>query len=158
VTSALKARPDIGLLLNFVKNISTNILSRYLAFHEPAWQASCGRPGFVCMPPLSNDLIWGTAALQHAVSWTHIDDEGFATVTSTQVGSKYWVLGCQRRRAVPPGSIEEALGDIDSLNAFKLNTLSLSSQKDVSLGWEPGTSNSSLFNYEGILLTPGSVL
>ena len=80
-------------LHSFYCSTYLHAVQRALASHEHAWQVSNGRPRFVPNLTMSNDLIWGTAALQHAVSWTHIDAEEFNTMISIETGSKYWVVG-----------------------------------------------------------------
>ena len=65
---------------------------RHIATHEQAMQITCGMKGIMLIKALSDEMIWGTAALKDAVSWQHIDDEGFGTVVTNMVGIKYWVL------------------------------------------------------------------
>jgi len=121
-----------------------------LASHEVAWLASRGRPGFASQDSLSKDLVWATAALKHAASWTHVDDEGFATVATVDVGSKYWIVGRPRQN-------EDGLGDMDTINAFgEPKKAEDTTMKPKS--WNPGGANTDLFDYEGVLLTPGTVL
>lgn len=120
-----------------------------------AWQTSRGQPGFVSAKyladPLADDLVWGTAATQHAVSWAHFDDEGFATVASVQVGSKYWVVG--RPKRTPAFAPDNGLGNMHTINGLGLGQ-DLVANKE----WQPASDNTQLFDYEGILLTPGTVL
>jgi hypothetical protein len=104
-------------------------------------QATRGMRGLTAIRPLHDDTVWGTAALQHAVSWQHVDDEGFATVVTNMVGSKYWVLARQRRDK----SNEDAQGDMASAAAFG-HTL------------QPTSASKEIFEHEGLLLEPGSVL
>jgi type IV secretory pathway TrbF-like protein len=113
-----------------------------------AWQDSRGEAGFLPIKTLGDELIWGTAATQHAVSWPHVDDEGFATMVSVQVGSKYWMVG--RHKVHPIFRQDDGIGNVDTINAFGVGI------KDRS--WVPATSNTSQWDYEGILLTPGMVL
>ena len=43
----------------------------------------------------SDDTTWSTARSRGAVSWFHVDDDGFCTSTQILVGKKYWaVLYC----------------------------------------------------------------
>ena len=91
--------------------------------------------------PLHDDTIWGTAALRHAVSWQHVDDEGFATVIMNMVRSKYWVLA--RRR--PESSNDDTQDDMGSAVAFGRTLRPLSASNDI-------------FEHEALLLEPGSVL
>lgn len=39
-----------------------------------------------------NEVIWGSIANKNAISWPHLDDEGFATATCTLVGGKVWAF------------------------------------------------------------------
>jgi hypothetical protein len=148
-----------GTLTSSPKQFNLSPIFRYLASHEAAWQLCRGRPGFVRLPPFSDQLIWGTAASKHAASWPHIDDEGFATVCTPQVGSKYWVLGRQRRQVSTATPVDNAFGDMGSVNAFGLKFAENDSvDKEDDRVWQPGSSNTEIFDYEGVLLTPGSVL
>jgi hypothetical protein len=115
---------------------------RALASHEPALQASRGKPGFIPLRSFNDDLIWGTAALRHASSWSHIDDEGFGTVSSTQVGFKYWVVARPSRDAPPE---EKGVGHLGSIDAFHDH-------------WVPSKACTKKFDYEGVLLGPGTIL
>ena len=104
-------------------------------------QATCGMAGLPDMNPLTDETCWGTDALRHATSWSHIDDEGFGTVVTNMVGSKYWVLARQRRDA-PEGSKE---GDMGTKLAFG---------KTI----RPWSASDQDLKHEGMLLTPGTVL
>src|ERR1700677_1584695 len=90
--------------------------------------------------PLSNDLTWGTAALTHATSWTHIDDEGFATAVTTRTGSKFWAIARQRQEAELPSLPD----NIQSIRGF-------------GEGYIPHEGLTGIWDYEGLLLTPGTV-
>lgn len=131
------------------------IFTRTLASNEMAWQMSLGRPGFLSSKalaePLADDLVWGTAATQHAVSWPHIDDEGFGTVVSVQAGSKYWAVG-RPKRALPFAE-KYGLGNMATINAFGVGNDRFPDKE-----WQPAGDNTHLVDYEGILLTPGTVL
>jgi hypothetical protein len=97
--------------------------------------------GLTPFTPLNDETIWGTAALKHAISWQHIDDEGFGTVATNMVGSKYWVLA--RRRRDDSSSSER--GNMGTVMAFGGSI-------------RPTSASPDLYEHEGILLTPGSVL
>jgi hypothetical protein len=97
--------------------------------------------GFPPLNPRTDDTSWATVATKHCVSWPHIDDEGFATVVTNMVGSKYWVLARQRRDA-PSASSH---GNMGTVNAFG-NMV------------DPTSACSDIFEHEGVLLTPGTVL
>jgi hypothetical protein len=100
-------------------------------------QESLGHPGVAPLDPLTNELIWATTALKHATTWHHIDDEGFGTVVTNKVGLKYWVLARQRRDATSPQ------GDLRSVFGFDKG---------------PVDAGSDVYEHEGILLEPGTVL
>jgi hypothetical protein len=119
-----------------------NFPYRVLASHEPAMQATRGKPGFVRLQSFNDQIIWGTAALRHASSWSHIDDEGFGTVSTTHVGMKYWVVARPRRDAPQE---ERSVGHLGSITAFN----------DP---WHPAKACTEKFDYEGVLLDPGTVL
>jgi hypothetical protein len=91
--------------------------------------------------PRTDDTSWGTAALRHAVSWPHIDDEGFGTVVTNMAGTKYWVVARPRRDA-PSGTF---LGNMGTVKAFG-ETL------------KPTSANTDIFEHEGVLLTAGTIL
>lgn len=46
----------------------------------------------------SNSLSWGTASTKNALSWFHVDDEGFATSVRVLTGGKLWVLADKIRK------------------------------------------------------------
>jgi hypothetical protein len=104
-------------------------------------QETRGIRGFPALNPRTNDTSWGTSAMKHAVSWPHINDEGFGTVVTNMVGTKYWVVA-RRRRDAPSGS---PLGDKGTMKAFgdKLETVS---------------ANADIYEHEAVLLTAGTVL
>ena len=97
--------------------------------------------GFPALNPRTVNTSWGTAAMKHAVSSPHIDDEGFGTVVTNMVGTKYWVV-TRCRRDAPSGS---HLGDMGTVKAFgnKLKTVS---------------TNADIYEHEAVLLTAGTVL
>lgn len=41
---------------------------------------------------MGNTLSWATAATRNAVSWPHIDDDGFGTTVMVQAGKKIWIM------------------------------------------------------------------
>lgn len=41
---------------------------------------------------MRNVTSWGTAATTNALSWGHIDDDGFSSAISVQTGGKWWVV------------------------------------------------------------------
>lgn len=44
-------------------------------------------------------MNWATAATRDAVSWMHVDDDGFATAITVKTGAKYWVVARPRHSA-----------------------------------------------------------
>lgn len=59
-----------------------------------AWEATKGAAGCVQEdnPPLA-DLRWGLAATTGAISWFHLDSNGFDTYIDSRAGSKLWIVG-----------------------------------------------------------------
>jgi hypothetical protein len=115
--------------------------TRDFASHEVAWTETRGRPGFANERPLTDDLVWGTAATARAISWLHIDDDGFATCVVVKTGSKYWVL----MRACEQSSEDVHLGDFGTIDTYPST-------------WSPDNSGKDIFEAEGLLLTKGCVL
>ena len=82
---------------------------------------------------LDDILLWGPAATQHAVSWLHFDDDGFATAIAVKTGAKYWVVAKPLDDSVCPGN------------------------PDFGLKWD--TSNiDKKYEMEAVVLRPGTVL
>ena len=104
-------------------------------------QETRGMVGFPPLDPRSDDTSWATVALKHCVSWQHIDNEGFGTVVTNRVGSKYWVVARPRRDA-PSDSLDGNMGTVKAFGA----TVS------------PTSARADMFEHEGVLLTPGTVL
>ena len=104
-------------------------------------QETRGIRGFPPVNPRTDDTCWGTAALKHAVSWPHIDDEGFGTVVTAMVGAKYWVVARPRRDA----GLSGLHGNMGTVKEFG-DTLN------------PTSANAEMFEHEAVLLTPGTVL
>ena len=112
-----------------------------MATHEQATQVTRGMRGVAPLTSLHDETSWGTAALKHTTSWQHIDDEGFATMVTNMVGLKYWVV----TRRQHGGADTSPHGRMDSAVAFG-PTL------------RPRSASDDLFDHEGVLLSPGSVL
>jgi hypothetical protein len=116
--------------------------NRDLASHDVAWNETRGKPGFPKERPLSDDLVWGTAATAHTISWLHVDDDGFATCVAIKAGSKYWIL----LRSRPKKSADDYVGDMGTIDAYPSD-------------WAPSTnSGHAECEAEGLLLMKGSVL
>ena len=107
-----------------------------------AWVQTNGASGFRVMAHPSDDMTWSTAGSQGAVSWIHVDDDGFCTSTQILVGKKYWVV-FYRNPSLPDGDLRGDMGSIswaasiDELLAHALD------------GW---------FVAEAIEMTPGTLL
>ena len=128
----------------YIKSIrTTNNLISCLASHEYAWEETRGRAGLRIKSPLNDDLVWDTAATKFATTWLHIDDQGFGTAITVASGGKYWVLG--RRNQAYECSIISRQGDIGCIDAFTGR-------------WDPALVVDDRFEYEGVYLTPGSIL
>jgi hypothetical protein len=118
------------------------IYGRCLASSEVAWHETRGRPGFIREQPMNDDLAWGTAATAGAISWVHVDDDGFGTTVIVRSGAKYWVLMRPRRDA----EWDHQGGNLGSIKAYPEE-------------WTPSRdSGKGLWEAEGLLLTEGSVL
>ena len=104
-------------------------------------QLTRGLVGLPATDPMMDLTIWGTTALKHALSWFHIDDDGFGTVVTNMVGSKYWVLARQHRDA-PAGSL---VGNMGMADAFRDTIFPWSAREDQ-------------LEHEAFVLTPGTVL
>lgn len=74
---------------------------------------------------------WGTAATANAVSWFHIDDDGFGTAVSVQAGKKWWVLARKKNNNPRANEMEDVstfyrwdVHDIDG-NVWELEAICL---------------------------------
>lgn len=127
------------ILMNI--GLSFNCGGRHLTTLERAMQETRGMAGFPSLDPRNEDTSWATVALKHCVTWPHMDDEGFGTVVTNRVGSKYWVVARQRRDA-PSGSLH---GDMGTMKAIGDSVMPTSAQQDI-------------YEHEAVLLLPGTVL
>lgn len=59
-----------------------------------AWKATKGAKGCAQeeTPPYSS-IRWGLAATKGALSWLHLDSNGFNTYVDTKSGFKWWIIG-----------------------------------------------------------------
>lgn len=57
-----------------------------------AWRATKGLGGHT----VPGDLQWGFAATSGALSWLHLDSNGFGTYIDPQTGVKWWI--CLRKK------------------------------------------------------------
>lgn len=89
----------------------------------------------------TDELFWATATTRGALSWIHVDDEGFAMVVQVMTGSKLWVV-LRERRDRDPDFHDADMGSVDAYT------------KD----WEPYSARAGEFEHEGVLLTSSSVL
>ncbi|KAJ3500229.1 hypothetical protein NLJ89_g9887 [Agrocybe chaxingu] len=100
-----------------------------------AWRATKGLVGAWSESQIPvSDIRWALAALQWAMSFWHIDSDGFCTFVDVLCGQKWWMIG------VPPEGIAE------------LRTMFLRP------GFDPQKINEKIWKIEGILLPRGSRL
>ena len=107
-----------------------------------AWQQTAGARGFKKATHPSDDTTWSTACTRGAVSWIHVDDDGFCTSTQVLTGKKYWVV-LYRDPSLPQGDLRGDMGGIGW--APKLEGLMAHELK----GW---------FSAEAIEMGPGTLL
>jgi hypothetical protein len=89
-------------------------------------------------PPPLGDIRWGLAATAGALSWFHIDSNGYATYLDSKAGSKEIIIG--RRK----------FGE-DNFNSF--------SEVDIFLnGFETEDPNADRWDLEAMILPPGTRL
>jgi len=93
------------------------------------------------VPPPLNDVKWGIAGGQNALSWPHVDACGFGTVVVVTTGGKYWILMREKRES----KLASKQGNLQSPSAFN---------KD----WHPAEFQPGMYEYEGVYLTAGSIL
>lgn len=86
---------------------------------------------------LSNVTSWATGSTVDATSWAHIDDDGFATSVSVQVGGKWWVL--LRKKNQDPR--EDEMRDVSTFE-----------------GWHPDKVDDVNWEAEAVHLEPHCVL
>lgn len=63
---------------------------------------------------LRDVLSWATAATNGAVSWFHVDDDGFCTVVFVQAGAKWWVLADR----IQEDPLHDDMGDIGAFDGW----------------------------------------
>lgn len=63
---------------------------------------------------LRDALSWATAGTDGAVSWFHIDDDGFCTVVFVQAGGKWWVLADR----IQDDPLRDDMGDIGAFDGW----------------------------------------
>jgi hypothetical protein len=74
----------------------------------------------------SDDTTWSTAGSRGAVSWIHVDDDGFCTSTQILAGRKYWVV-LYRDPSLPQNDLRGDMGGVgwapklDDLFSHKLD-------------------------------------
>jgi uncharacterized membrane protein len=65
------------------------------------------------------DIRWGLAATAGAVSWWHIDSNGFASYIDAEAGSKWWIVA---RKKINSGKYFEGQSEVDIyLNNFEVD-------------------------------------
>lgn len=68
---------------------------------------------------MSDVTSWGTAGTPDALSWYHIDDDGFSTVVWVQTGGKWWVLA--RKRNADP--LNDEMRDIATFRDWRVDDI-----------------------------------
>lgn len=56
-----------------------------------------------------NDIRWGLAATAHAISYWHVDANGYGTYVDVQEGAKWWVVGKQKEDGLGPSFASKML-------------------------------------------------
>jgi hypothetical protein len=64
-----------------------------------AWNGTKGGSGCSAerVPPLA-ELRWGLAATSGAISWWHVDSDGFGSYIDTKAGAKWWIVARRQGR------------------------------------------------------------
>ncbi len=88
-----------------------------------------------------DEVIWATTSLAGATSWIHLDANGLGTHINNITGTKYWVV-LNGKQGI---SSENHPGDMSSMEAFPTN-------------WNPDEAIQDGFQYEAVVLTPGTLL
>jgi hypothetical protein len=120
--------------------LRTTVYCSHLASSEVSWKETHRQKGFPFGPPPLDDTNWGTAATKGATTLPHVDDEGFVTVVTVLASSKYWVVMHPKQ-----GVLNSDSGLQDSIFAYPPS-------------WGDGPTPYSIFEAEGIELTPGDTL
>jgi hypothetical protein len=110
-----------------------------LSTDSAAWNITKGTSGCRSeqQPPIG-DIRWGLASTAGAISWFHIDSNGYATYLDARGGKKYVIIG---RRKLDQGSLE-SFSEVDIfLNNFEMD--------------EP---NEGRWDLEAVVLPPGTRL
>lgn len=97
------------------------------------------------IPFPSDEMVWGTAATQDAVSWIDVNDHGTGMVISVIVGWKYVVVAVPKRKRTK----DNPIGDLGSIRGFG---------KPETENWSPTDACDELWDHEGVLLGPGDTL
>jgi hypothetical protein len=119
--------------------------SSELASNEEAWQETRDLRGMMPMPFPSDEMVWGTATTQDAVSWIDLNAHGTGMAISVAVGCKYVVVAIPNRKQTPGNPI----GDLGSIRGFG---------KPETESWSPTDACDDLWDHEGVLLGPGDTL
>jgi hypothetical protein len=87
-----------------------------------AWKVTKGALGYLQgqVPPLG-ELRWGLAGTTGALSWLHLDSNGFGTYVDTKAGRKWWIV--LRRKG--DGHRVESCSEPDFFSAESMRWMSL---------------------------------
>lgn len=99
------------------------------AWVQTTYKPFCSRE---TQKPLS-DIRWGLAATKGAITYWHLDSNGYGTYIDVQAGTKWWVVATQKDQIDTP--------------SFASNALYLT--------FDPQEVNSDLWDVEAFLLKPG---
>ena len=111
-------------------NYSALILLPGIAPREQ-WVAHSPKP-----PPLAY-FWWGLAATTSALSWWHIDSEGFGTYIDTKAGLKWWIVAWRKGKEHEFESFSEA--DIFFNRGYELDEPNLDKWDMEAVVLHPGT-------------------
>ena len=112
-----------------------------MASQEKAWFWSVDRDGCSTWSVRGDEEIVADVSLKHYTEWMSDMPMGFARAVVPQVGSVYYILAHRHRNISALGF----QGDRGSSQCFSKNYMD-------------GEAISDVFDYEGIVLTPGLVL
>jgi hypothetical protein len=105
-----------------------------------AWKCTKGAAGFTPAqaPPLA-DFRWGLAATTGAISWWHVDSNGFGTYVDTKAGLKWWIVARRKGR----GHSFESFSEVETF---------------FGRGYEVDQPNLEKWDLEAVVLPPGTRL
>jgi hypothetical protein len=103
--------------LNLPRPTGRGIEPIFFSTDSAAWDSTNGiSSNYPNAHPPYNDIRWGLAATAGAISWWHIDSNGFATYLDCKCGKKFIIMGRRKEESF------ESFSEIDIfLNDFKLD-------------------------------------